>query len=362
MASLANATFTVRALTPIWTGDAGQHCSQRMLETAIIGSLRWWLEACGRSVGMDVPDPGDVKPYDPKKRLGLDPVSRIFGATGWRRRFRLSIESDIRNRQEIPKSIRIKADSHRDPRGGKTPIEYSEWRFGKAEGGKAFAWHQEFRIQILQTAPWIPKYDGTSIDLIKDLLLFISRAGTLGPKPQLGLGVIDFEHRDSGVLLSWLKTNSGQKASGELPSISDMIFGSVRCDAKEVDERRESFWGRTTFKAKAELRTAFRDAPGSNEDFRHQLLGTTKPKPVRSKVAISLPFESPNGWNLRYWAWLPPSLRKSYPFVGTPPNRLEQVITSHFSESAVADTLPHSKPLELIQHYLSPSFLSEVDR
>ncbi|HHF52316.1 MAG TPA: type III-B CRISPR module RAMP protein Cmr1, partial [Candidatus Aminicenantes bacterium] len=37
----------IKTLTPIWTGGVGGRCD-RLHETGIIGSLRWWYEAIVR--------------------------------------------------------------------------------------------------------------------------------------------------------------------------------------------------------------------------------------------------------------------------------------------------------------------------
>lgn len=47
----------LKTVTPLWTGgiDAGQY--DRIHETGIIGSLRWWYEAILRGCGVRVCDP-----------------------------------------------------------------------------------------------------------------------------------------------------------------------------------------------------------------------------------------------------------------------------------------------------------------
>lgn len=49
-------TVKIKALTPIWTGDAdGKNTTLR--ETGIIGSIRWWHEALIRGLGGTACDP-----------------------------------------------------------------------------------------------------------------------------------------------------------------------------------------------------------------------------------------------------------------------------------------------------------------
>jgi len=86
--------ITLKTLTPLWTGGV-DGTSDRVHETGIIGSLRWWYEAIVRGLGHNACDPtGDGKCiYNARKsetpEEQLCPACYIFGATGWKRRFRL---------------------------------------------------------------------------------------------------------------------------------------------------------------------------------------------------------------------------------------------------------------------------------
>lgn len=101
----------IRTLTPIWTGGVDQ-APDRLHETGLIGSLRWWYEALVRRLGGYACDPTednpearcrfDAKAYEHAKQecvsqaealqVGLKticPVCYLFGATGWARLFQL---------------------------------------------------------------------------------------------------------------------------------------------------------------------------------------------------------------------------------------------------------------------------------
>ena len=99
----------VKTLTPLWTGGVGGKVD-RIHETGLLGSMRWWYEVLVRGLGGRVCERSDeckfdVDKYfkseasDEGKRLrdaGLCDVCQVFGATGWKRRFRLSVkESEI---------------------------------------------------------------------------------------------------------------------------------------------------------------------------------------------------------------------------------------------------------------------------
>jgi len=94
----------IKTLTPLWTGGVNAGKVDRIHETGILGSLRWWYEVIVRGLGGKACDPSqhtcgfDEEKYrksqatDDRQRLrdaGLCDVCQVFGATGWRRRFRL---------------------------------------------------------------------------------------------------------------------------------------------------------------------------------------------------------------------------------------------------------------------------------
>ena len=109
---MASTTLEIRTLTPIWTGDADGKCTE-IKETGIIGSMRWWYEAIVRGMGGYACDPtsSDSCKFDTDRyenalengknienalAVGLKkvcPACRLFGCTGWRRRFRAEIEN-----------------------------------------------------------------------------------------------------------------------------------------------------------------------------------------------------------------------------------------------------------------------------
>ena len=158
MTELKKVTFHLRALTPIWTGNANQECDRRILETSILGSLRWWLEACARAFGVPAPDPITAQPQFDKD---LNPVSRVFGATDWRRVFRLTIAGGTI--QPIAQKITIGTESHRNPRwrpnqrGPKfepEEIATSSWFFERASSSASRA-SSSFSSLVSLTRPML---------------------------------------------------------------------------------------------------------------------------------------------------------------------------------------------------------------
>lgn len=103
----------IRTLTPLWTGGVDRQCD-RLHETGLIGSLRWWYEALIRGLGGYACDPtedGRRCEYNPKKDLPpqkqMCPACYLFGCTGWARRFRLQIigENGGLKQDAIKKSV-----------------------------------------------------------------------------------------------------------------------------------------------------------------------------------------------------------------------------------------------------------------
>ena len=79
----------LRTLTPLWTGGVDQVCD-RVHETGLIGSLRWWYEALVRGLGGYACDPtsDDRCPDQDGRRCA---ACELFGCTGWARKFRLRV-------------------------------------------------------------------------------------------------------------------------------------------------------------------------------------------------------------------------------------------------------------------------------
>jgi CRISPR-associated protein Cmr1 len=80
-------TVKIKALTPIWTGDADRK-NTTLRETGIIGSLRWWYEALIRGLGGTACDPTNTN----CNRDNHCDACELFGCTGWARKFRLEVE------------------------------------------------------------------------------------------------------------------------------------------------------------------------------------------------------------------------------------------------------------------------------
>lgn len=99
-------TIKLTTLTPLWTGGINRDCD-RLHETSVIGSLRWWYEALVRGLGGSACDPTDSK-CDGDKHCA---ACELFGCTGWARKFRLLIldeNDDVAQQIENGKNYTLK--------------------------------------------------------------------------------------------------------------------------------------------------------------------------------------------------------------------------------------------------------------
>jgi len=194
--------FHFKTLTPIWTGGAGRN-SDRPRETGIIGSLRWWYEGIVRALGGAV---CDATADDASKRcifeqkrgetfhdayMRLCPACRLFGCTGWRRRFRLEIAG------LEPQDLFFVASS-----GVYVAAGNWLWRmFGGEElggtrsdrnAGVTFTfgaqtlWGEQATLRVV---PLGDDQEGT-LARVAFLLDTVARWGALGAKPQHGFGQV----------------------------------------------------------------------------------------------------------------------------------------------------------------------------
>jgi CRISPR-associated protein Cmr1 len=81
--------IVLKTLTPLWTGGTDQ-TTDRLHETGLLGSLRWWYEALVRGLGGYACDPTS-EDRCPDKDGRHCVACELFGCTGWARKFRLRV-------------------------------------------------------------------------------------------------------------------------------------------------------------------------------------------------------------------------------------------------------------------------------
>lgn len=289
--------YRLHALTPIWTGGVSGQVD-RIHETGILGSLRWWIEVLVRGLGGSACDPSvhtclfDAERYrkstatDERQRLRdarLCDVCQVFGATGWRRRFRLIIEEDEIWDASIQR--RIEADRSYIDINGRT--RRPTWYF-----------HNPVRPNIPNT----PKIGHFTIciqslaqdfpaEVIAGLIQFIANWSALGARPQMGFGVVEpvNVHFDTRPLYNWLLGTAGSFTQPKLPSLRNIFLARVQLENATDQE---------TFKLKYDLRRLF----AHDRNLRHFIMGTSQGGRMAAKVKMSRPYSD---GIMRVWGWVP---------------------------------------------------------
>ncbi|MDC0834416.1 type III-B CRISPR module RAMP protein Cmr1 [Geitlerinema sp. CS-897] len=288
----------IKILTPLWTGGVETGKCDRIHETGLLGSLRWWMEVLVRGVGGHVCDPTKQKClHDPKKpNNGLCDVCQIFGATGWKRRFRLEVVED--NTQPDPGvSSKIELASYQyqyKDKEGKTQTQNGtpRWWFPDNQKDKPRSGKFIIKIQSLD-----PKFKP---EIIADLLQFIADRSALGARPQMGFGVIQIEGNriNTQHLYDWLISITGDRTYQQLPSLRNIFMTTLKFKNSSFSEEYEKH----TFNLKYDLRQLLR----SDENLRHFIMGTVKGDRMAAKIKMSRPYEDKNGDRvMRVWGWIP---------------------------------------------------------
>jgi CRISPR-associated protein Cmr1 len=242
--------FILKTLTPIWTGGMDSTSSQ-LRETGIIGSLRWWYEAVVRGLGGYACDPSlhdgcsfDSDAYKKLKteevdseilrKVGLCDACQAYGATGWRRKFKIELSGgSLAFEEENPVLIpsgRIRVNKQgRDRAGG--------WYIGNGLVGDI----------TLQVHPLKQDWEASSL-LVP--MLIAEKWGGLGAKTQLGFGVFTISSEGSKALQPNVNgliqlLPMGSKKDYGLPNLRHFFFAKLQFEA------REDWWKKTALLDKA---------------------------------------------------------------------------------------------------------------
>lgn len=274
----------------MWTGNVGGQVD-RIHETSIIGSLRWWFEVLVRGLGGMVNDPikderscFDYENYenseaeDERVRLhdaGLCDVSQVFGAAGWRRRFRLTVADQTQSDTSSPTKINA---NRTNPKTGKNP---AWWLPDYPRSG-------DLTIQVQSLAKNFPA------EIISGLLQFVADWAAIGAKAQMGFGVVEQVNGriDARPLHNWLVAIAGSRQYPKLPNLQNIFLARIQL---------QNATGQSTFDLKYDLRQLF--AGQQNTKLRHFVMGTVKDGRMAAKVKMSRPYG--NDGMMRVWGWIP---------------------------------------------------------
>ncbi|MEA5617953.1 type III-B CRISPR module RAMP protein Cmr1 [Cronbergia sp. UHCC 0137] len=317
----------IQTLTPIWTGGVETGKVDRIHETGLLGSLRWWMEVLVRGMGGVVCDPTaesdscgehsdrnslDQKKYhqsqatDQRQKLrdgGLFcDVSHIFGATGWKRQFRLSV-SEIKETSNWERaSLQI------------TPQDRTRGWFLNP------GWLGTFTLNF--------HGDPETLAKLYTLIRFMETYGSLGARPQLGYGIFRIVENPPESKSTCLSYNQhDQQSVSEFPDLRTFTFFKLRFTPRkstwwhtvpgirELRGKRDS-WAELEQLAKngtipttPALKNYLRyGQQWSNPALPHWLFGTIRyEERLRSKVAFGWAYqlEDTKDWEIRGWVYLP---------------------------------------------------------
>jgi len=321
---LESLKIEIKTLTPIWTGDVNRNCS-KIKETGIIGSMRWWYEAIVRGLGGWVCDQKNkcrfnVDKYNEAKKqgknknkslddAGLCDVCKIFGATGWKKQFNLSISRDETNSAWEGDAINIRP-----------PQRSHGWFLQPGRTG---------RFGIFMQG------EHEEIGKLCSLFLFLESWGAIGTKPQLGYGVFNIINRDEVEKKAIRLSASGNEDKKNLPNLGHWLF--FRCRFKQ--SRRDWWtWIEGLQRLLGDRRTAVILSKLADQDMvpvspimknqwrfgrgnvpfeaKAQLMGKSiGDDRIRSKVAVSWAYREGEDWVVRGWVSLaePSKKIKDYP-------------------------------------------------
>jgi CRISPR-associated protein Cmr1 len=302
--------INIKTLTPLWTGGVEAGKCDRIHETGILGSLRWWMEVLVRGMGGNACDPTEQKC---SAKNGLCPVCQLFGAEGQKRRFRLEVVQD-RTQSDETVSSEIKLQpyqyQYKDKQGKEqTGTRIPTWYFPRKDSDKPKSGTFSIHFQSL--------HPSLKTEVIGGLTQFIADWSAVGARPQMGFGVIQVEGNriDTQTLYDWLMTTSGSNICSDLPSLQNIFLAQIQ--PKDINS---SFKEKDTFNLKYDLRKLFRVAPGKPDNLsqlRHFIMGAApddkdkkkdgeaEDKRMAAKIKISRPYIEDGKSTIRIWGWIP---------------------------------------------------------
>jgi len=301
----------ITTLTPFWTGGV-DGTTDRLHESGLIGSLRWWYEAIVRGLGGEACDPSQSKcTFDAERykqssastrsqRLrdaGLCDACQLFGATGWRRRFRLTVVDD--------KTDPIWAGLQ--PLNIRPPDRTRGWFLPPGRMGT-------FTVRLTG--------DPEAVQRIAALLIFLEQWGSLGARAQLGYGAFRVANRTDVLMearqVNW-NTISASRATDAYPDLRQFLF--FQFDFTPV---RPGWWTRIPGISRVGIQVqplvqrysivpvtpALKNAWRSGRQWDHNderiIFGVSYPNRRRGRISTTWAYRIDNKqWRVHGWAWLP---------------------------------------------------------
>jgi len=301
-----------KPLTPIWTGDIERR-GDRVRETGMIGSLRWWYEAILRGCGFYACDPSAgtcaYEEYHGLANICL--ACQLFGCTGYSRRFRLEVEGE--GGAGRPLFIRLRNPGTKGHKGWMVPQTLSG----------------PFTLKLTPLSA-----QGLDAGGIGLTLRLIERFGALGAKTSQGQGVVQFEgFPEVPPVADWTAQMADRPHKGSsaqppgAPNLQDLVGVSIALIPKEKDwwtklsvqdqDLRDfrlsasSQWTPSAPVVRAMLRAELRNLPASTSD-RHRLMGFVSKRGEPgcgrgSQIFVTHSYRVGDRWRMRIFGFVPNS-------------------------------------------------------
>lgn len=315
-------SLSIETLTPIWTAGVGGKVD-RIHETGLMGSLRWWYEAMVRGVGGNVCNPTSDKSnercptIDKKGTSHYCDVCEIFGATGLKRKFGLYIDFE-KNGEYLFDKTKIITVTAPNGRNG--------WRFGASKISSQES-PVEGKIQIYAEHEKVANH-------LAILFKIIELHGGLGAKNQLGFGVVNLNlsENEKTIEANLEKfENDFQNKNhtyGTLPDLKNMFFAKLYFQQDIPD----GWWENARLASNPKNLDGFRLKQGfsvpiapaikyklrygkngesllnslSNTKKANSFFGyTNKSGKQRCMLNISNAYKKDGKWQFRLWGWIP---------------------------------------------------------
>jgi len=320
-------------LTPIWTGGVETGKMDRIHETGLIGSMRWWYEVIVRGLGGEICDPTsdkpegrcqfDTKSYEITRNIddglaSVCPVCRLFGCTGWKRRFELQASATLSEPFWLATKDNETVLNHRWLSGIYKTVDSVDSYISFGELTLCFRWMRGYESQH---------------ENMRALLSLMSQLGAIGPRSQYGFGIVDYKNSFSITQsLSLIQNNIGgsglkKNLSGVYPSLDD--YWLLQSTVPAGDVNREFASANEIGNSKAFLNHKLRllpvsfdirykwpgsDDKGLRQSYRlahdkmptRQIFGTSEGNKLASSVFVSHLYKSnvtETGYQLRVWGF-----------------------------------------------------------
>ncbi len=322
--------FKIKPLTPIFTGGLEGKCD-RLHETGIIGSMRWWFEAIVRGMGGYACDPSM---HICKDGQYCD-ACKIFGSTGLKRVFRLNVEDSFdKDGDEL--QIRVVKDYQKVTANGLKTFNHNGWFL------KPGVANDDLKIHIYFPVRSISKSELTATEIGQLLLLplkVMSDWGGLAAKNQQGYGVFDLSDEaafdvDKSIeaLNKLLGKHKDNNVQANVPRIDQFFFSRIEFQIEEKSIKE--FWNKRIYLPKQKneeilrgddsflplaplvryyLRSLIREQEDWSRDLRHLLMGEVKDN-NRKKSLINCShayLKNDNTYEMRIWGWIPKTRQRT---------------------------------------------------